>query len=207
MAAPLDQLALRLRAGAEPRSLASEPLSSGAAFPASKYAYLSLHPTQTRLLRLLPGQLDDPLRGCLVHAELYPPDQVPNYEALSYAWGSQLGLITCHCRLERHAIRTRPWSGLFRPEPRCGLNTPPPCRSTQDTVVQLDLCQPARSARAVHSSCSDGRRLSACLSRYRRGGVVVQVTCQHPLMTTEALRCSHRRDSSRLTYPSILNRG
>ena len=39
------------------------------------------------------------------------------------------------------------------------------------------------------------------------GGVVVQVTYQHPLMTIEALRCSHRRDSSRLTYPSILNRG
>ncbi|KAJ4250950.1 hypothetical protein NW762_011600 [Fusarium torreyae] len=50
--------------------------------------YKSLQPKQIRILTLAAGRHGDPLRACLVHAELDPEHNVtPTYEALSYAWG------------------------------------------------------------------------------------------------------------------------
>ncbi|KAH7000594.1 heterokaryon incompatibility protein-domain-containing protein [Ilyonectria destructans] len=54
------------------------------------YQYLTLSDSKIRLLALLPGRLDDPLRSEIFEAEFSSnPDISPRYEALSYAWGHQ----------------------------------------------------------------------------------------------------------------------
>jgi hypothetical protein len=61
-----------------------------------KYRYQALPDSQAiRLLRLHPGQPDDPLRGDLVFANL---KDTPTYKAISYAWGklTRCAVITCN---------------------------------------------------------------------------------------------------------------
>jgi len=61
-----------------------------------KYRYQALPDLQTiRLLRLNPGQPDDPLQGDLVFANL---KETPTYKAISYVWGelTRCTVITCN---------------------------------------------------------------------------------------------------------------
>ncbi len=54
------------------------------------YQYATLSTSKFRLLALLPGRFDDPLRGELFEAEFSSDvDIEPAYEALSYVWGDQ----------------------------------------------------------------------------------------------------------------------
>ncbi|KAK2774442.1 ankyrin and het domain protein [Colletotrichum kahawae] len=63
----------------------------------SDYQYKPLDDESIRTLRLLPGEFNDPLRGCIEHRFFFHPRHrgerpgrwVPIYEALSYAWGEQ----------------------------------------------------------------------------------------------------------------------
>ncbi|KAH0437965.1 hypothetical protein CcaCcLH18_03641 [Colletotrichum camelliae] len=54
-----------------------------------EYQYKSLGSHSIRRLKLLPGEFEDPLRGRLQHRIFDPSFYIPNYEALSYAWGEQ----------------------------------------------------------------------------------------------------------------------
>lgn len=57
------------------------------------YQYLTISDSKIKLLALLPGRLDDPLRGEIFEAEFSShPDISPRYEALSYAWGHQANM-------------------------------------------------------------------------------------------------------------------
>lgn len=54
-----------------------------------RYHYKPLGQGQLRILKLFPGEFDDPLWGRLDHCRFDPPHTLPTYEALSYAWGNQ----------------------------------------------------------------------------------------------------------------------
>ncbi|KAF0317067.1 hypothetical protein GQ607_015727 [Colletotrichum asianum] len=54
-----------------------------------RYQYKPLGQDQLRILKLFPGEFDDPLWGRLDHCRFDPPHTLPTYEALSYAWGNQ----------------------------------------------------------------------------------------------------------------------
>ncbi|OAL50739.1 hypothetical protein IQ07DRAFT_680093 [Pyrenochaeta sp. DS3sAY3a] len=53
-----------------------------------RFSYAKLSPNNVRLLELLPGSNDEPLRGVVFHA---PLEDMGYYRALSYSWGT-----TCH---------------------------------------------------------------------------------------------------------------
>ncbi|KAF6840152.1 ankyrin and het domain protein [Colletotrichum musicola] len=53
------------------------------------YEYLPLGSNEIRRLILFPGSVEDPLEARVVHDIFEPPHTVPQYEALSYVWGSQ----------------------------------------------------------------------------------------------------------------------
>lgn len=53
------------------------------------YEYLPLGSNEIRRLVLFPGEFEDPLEARVVHDVFEPPQTVPQYEALSYVWGSQ----------------------------------------------------------------------------------------------------------------------
>ncbi|KAI1429990.1 heterokaryon incompatibility protein-domain-containing protein [Xylaria sp. FL1777] len=54
------------------------------------YLYRSLPESMIRLLVLLPGQFDDPIRCEIIEAKFSSDLEItPSYEALSYVWGSQ----------------------------------------------------------------------------------------------------------------------
>ncbi|KAI1058729.1 hypothetical protein LB507_004165 [Fusarium sp. FIESC RH6] len=55
-----------------------------------RYQYYPLAHLQFRYLELQPGLPKDPLSGTLLHRILSPEnDEIPDFEALSYAWGDQ----------------------------------------------------------------------------------------------------------------------
>ena len=61
-----------------------------------RYAYTALPQGKwTRLVQLLPGAFDDPIEVDLITVEL--DDDMPSYEAVSYAWGdpNDTRSITC----------------------------------------------------------------------------------------------------------------
>lgn len=66
--------------------MADISVSSGAAWPKKLYGKLSLDRAQfsIRLIRLLPGSFDDPIRCKLFRKTLCGS---PPFEALSYTWG------------------------------------------------------------------------------------------------------------------------
>ncbi|CAG9978688.1 unnamed protein product [Clonostachys byssicola] len=70
---------------------------------ASNFNYTSLHPTEIRLLVLDPGQDKDVLRGSIVDVQ-HDPEQgnVPQYEAISYAWGDQTNPDSINLRVLRN---------------------------------------------------------------------------------------------------------
>ncbi|KAF6816463.1 ankyrin and het domain protein [Colletotrichum plurivorum] len=53
------------------------------------YEYLPLGSNEIRRLILFPGDVEGPLQARVVHDIFEPPHTVPQYEALSYVWGSQ----------------------------------------------------------------------------------------------------------------------
>ena len=53
-----------------------------------QYSYKALAADEIRILHLLPGQRGTPLRAILEHVSL-ADDSNPEYDAISYAWGSQ----------------------------------------------------------------------------------------------------------------------
>lgn len=57
----------------------------------SEYQYKPLGGQSIRILELLPGKLDESLKGYIKHRAFCPKRhrQIPIFEALSYAWGSQ----------------------------------------------------------------------------------------------------------------------
>src|SRR3569833_1684018 len=55
----------------------------------NKYKYSRLSESQLRLLVLQPGQHSEPIHVRLFEQTFDPPDDVPEYEALSYVWGGE----------------------------------------------------------------------------------------------------------------------
>jgi hypothetical protein len=62
-----------------------------------KYAPLIAKGNGIRLLKLLPGQLSEDIEIEIYHAP-FSSDKVPEYEALSYVWGSTEDLRTIKIR-------------------------------------------------------------------------------------------------------------
>lgn len=54
-----------------------------------RYSYSRLKEREIRILVLLPGRKADQLVGHLTRTSLTPPTEIPDFEALSYTWGSQ----------------------------------------------------------------------------------------------------------------------
>ncbi|KAI1137103.1 heterokaryon incompatibility protein-domain-containing protein [Hypoxylon sp. FL0543] len=54
------------------------------------YSYRRLGPREIRVLVLRPGQADEPLQCQIRRKTFNPPANIPEFEALSYAWGEQL---------------------------------------------------------------------------------------------------------------------
>ncbi|KAH0427354.1 ankyrin and het domain protein [Colletotrichum camelliae] len=73
------------------QSLASRPATSNTnSFAKSEYQYKPLASYEIRMLILLPGVFESPLRGYISHEKFRPGRRKRlGYEALSYAWGSQ----------------------------------------------------------------------------------------------------------------------
>ena len=64
---------------------------------------------EIRLLILQPGAGDEPIIGELLPAKIF---DLPNYEALSYVWGSETPCNTIRIHGEERAIRDNLWRAL-----------------------------------------------------------------------------------------------
>ncbi|KAH7242792.1 heterokaryon incompatibility protein-domain-containing protein [Fusarium tricinctum] len=68
-----------------------------------RFQYLPLLPLELRLLELQPGFPDDPLVGVILRQKLSPQDnEIPEFEALSYCWGSQSQPDSINLTLKRY---------------------------------------------------------------------------------------------------------
>ncbi|KAH6953590.1 heterokaryon incompatibility protein-domain-containing protein [Fusarium avenaceum] len=68
-----------------------------------RFQYLPLLPLELRLLELQPGFPDDPLVGGILHEKLSPQDnEIPEFEALSYCWGSQSRPDSINLTVKQH---------------------------------------------------------------------------------------------------------
>jgi hypothetical protein len=66
-------------------TMAQASLRSSSTGNTLTYGYTPLaNPSQTRLLRLMPGKWDDPINCVIEPVDL---DEKPTYKALSYTWG------------------------------------------------------------------------------------------------------------------------
>ena len=95
---PIFPLASRSRSGK--RSLPAMPARA-------PYKYSPLKGQQIRLLTLLPGKLNSPIRVRL-HTTILSKNDVPVYEALSYAWGSADGPINLFVDISTQSDQSLP---------------------------------------------------------------------------------------------------
>jgi hypothetical protein len=70
-----------------------------------RFPYVPLKHLQFRFLELQPGSPEDPLTGTLLHSVLSPEDnEIPDFEALSYAWVDQSNPDSIFITGERPAV-------------------------------------------------------------------------------------------------------
>ncbi|KAL2040278.1 hypothetical protein N7G274_007181 [Stereocaulon virgatum] len=88
----------------------------GSQKPSEEDRFRSLGPDDTiRLMELLPGAFDDEIR-IMLHTTILSKEQIPEYEALSYTWGSQKDPVDVFIKPRVDDKRSKHGSQPHRPD-------------------------------------------------------------------------------------------